>query len=111
MTNGIKATLSRLRYLPFHPQWLLRFSKDSSLLLKSIQGNVLGIGCGGRWVERELPGEVSYVGLDYFETGVGLYGSVPDVFADAAWLPFNDESFDNVVMLKFLEHVAEPKKL
>jgi SAM-dependent methyltransferase len=47
--------------------------------------------------------------LDYPATAGVLYGTRPQVYGDAAALPFADASFDTVMLLDVLEHVAEPE--
>jgi SAM-dependent methyltransferase len=46
--------------------------------------------------------------MDLQETGKLLYRSQPDVFADAAYLPFAKQSFDTVLLFEVLEHVSQP---
>lgn len=72
-------------------------------------GRVVDVGCASRWIEQALPQGCEYIGLDYPATGRNLYGAHPDVFADAARLPFGDESVDCIVLFEVLEHVAEPR--
>jgi ubiquinone/menaquinone biosynthesis C-methylase UbiE len=61
-------------------------------------GRVLDIGCGKRHYAGYCGAE-TYVGVD-----IGL---LPDVAASATALPFRGGSFDRVVMLDVLEHVAD----
>ena len=55
-----------------------------------------------------MPAGVQYLALDYPATGRDIYGARPDVFADAARLPFPDQSFEGVTCLEVLEHVQDP---
>lgn len=50
----------------------------------------------------------AYVGVDYPGTAVALYGTRPDVFADAKQLPFGDATVDGVILKDVLEHVDGP---
>ncbi|HJR11285.1 MAG TPA: class I SAM-dependent methyltransferase [Rhodanobacteraceae bacterium] len=68
---------------------------------------MLDVGCANRWIERSLPPNTSYIGLDYPPTGQALYAARADVFADAAKLPFVSPSFDAIVCLEVLEHTGE----
>lgn len=114
MTVGTAPSLRIARYLrhtPLHPQWLLGGNKDTAdWVAQSAPGRVLDIGCADRWVEQQLPPDSEYIGLDYLATGKHMYGSRPDVFADASGLPLVDESIDTVVMLEVMEHLRRPRE-
>jgi SAM-dependent methyltransferase len=106
--------MTRLRALakwaartPLHPQWLVPKGHVPAGL-GSATGNLLDIGSADRWLARHLPNDVSYIALDYPATGKDLYGAAPDVFADAAALPFADDSMDVVACFEVLEHVRSP---
>lgn len=109
--------MSRLRELskwvartPIHPQWLMG-SKVPPAGLVGAGGRVLDIGAADRWLQAHLGSEVQYVALDYPATGQVLYGARPDVFADAACLPFADGTFGAVACLEVLEHVRMPDQV
>jgi len=100
-----------LRRTPLHPQWLLGSNKDTAYWIAKFAGScVLDIGCADRWVERQLPRGSNYIGLDYLATGKHLYGSRPDVFADASALPLADESVDTVIIFEVMEHLRRPNE-
>jgi len=109
--------MSRLRALskwvartPIHPQWLMG-PKIPPAGLVDAGGRVLDIGAADRWLQTHLGSEAQYVALDYPATGQVLYGARPDVFADAAYLPFADGTFSAVACLEVLEHVRMPDQV
>lgn len=111
--KNIAATLRKvgrgLARTPFHPQWLLGGNAGTIAWMNAAaSGRVLDIGCADRWMEGHLPKGCEYLGLDYPPTGHDLYGSRPDVFADAARLPFCDASVDTVLIIEVLEHLRHP---
>lgn len=106
----LRAALGLLRRTPLHPQWLLSQRKVPTSLHEA-SGMLLDIGAADRWILPHLPRHIAYIALDYPATGRDRYGARPDVFADAAYLPFADESFDNVVCLEVLEHVRYPERV
>jgi SAM-dependent methyltransferase len=64
-------------------------------------GSVLDVGCRDRALARHLPPESHYVGLDL--------GPPADVIATAEGpLPFDDASFETVVLADVLEHLDDP---
>lgn len=74
-----------------------------------LSGTVVDIGCADRRIARYLPAGCDYIGLDYPGTALGLYGTRPDLFADARRLPFADRSIDGIILKDVLEHVAGPQ--
>jgi SAM-dependent methyltransferase len=99
-----------LRRTILHPQWLVLRNDDiqRAWVREHAQGRVLDVGCAdGRareWVEN-----CEYIGLDHPATAVAMYGTRPDLFADGAALPFADATFDTVLLLEVLEHVADAR--
>ena len=109
MHSGFRSLIDLLRATPFHPQWLMRGQRCATESLRRFAtGNVLDIGCSRRWVEAHVSPLCNYIGLDYPPTGLAMYDSRPDVYADACELPFANESMDTVVLFETLEHVARP---
>lgn len=99
------------RRWPFHPQWLLGRRKEREALRKALaplSGLVVDIGCADRRASGYLPDGCTYVGIDYPRTALSLYGTRPDVFADARRLPFRDGSINGVILKDVLEHVEGP---
>lgn len=105
--GGLRSLLAPLARTPLHPQWLMRRRTAPS----GLQGVVLDIGAGDRWLQQHLPVDAKYIALDYPPTGRDLYHARPDVFADAARLPIADDTVDAVVCLEVLEHVRHPQQV
>lgn len=95
---------------PLHPQWISFRAKRLAARRAEADatGIVLDIGCGTANLRGAVDAAGRYVGLDYPATGKGWYGARPDVFADAASLPWLENSFDRVLMLDVLEHLPSP---
>ena len=111
ISSQLRRWIDRLKRTPLHPQWLLGRQEQLAPWLKEhCTGIILDIGSADRWIEMHFDVNTQYVALDYPETGQDLYQSRPDVFADAASLPFQDDSIDTVLLLEVLEHIAEPRK-
>jgi SAM-dependent methyltransferase len=109
MTLVVRRLTGLLRKTPFHPQWLMGGNESKIRALRQkAKGTVLDIGCSTRWIEDHLPLGCVYIALDYPATGLAMYGSRPDVFADASRLPFGNDSLDTVVLFETLEHIADP---
>lgn len=96
---------------PLHPQWLVARQVKRKALWASnwATGDVLDIGCADRALQTSLVSAKSYIGLDYPMTADGLYGTLPDVYGNAASLPFAEAVFDTVILLDTLEHLSDPE--
>ncbi len=76
--------------------------------------SILDIGCGGGFLANELAKDgYNITGLDLFQESLNVAASKDDtknvkyVQGDAYHLPFEDESYDVVCMMDFLEHVED----
>lgn len=107
----LKKWFAPLLGTPLHPQWLVLRGTEiiRHTIKKSVQGVVLDIGCGDRWVENSLPPNSRYVGLDYPPTVSKGYTGQPDVFGDGQALPFAPDSFDSIVLMDVMEHLPIPE--
>lgn len=107
----LKRKLEFLRRTPLHPQWLIGGQNRILRLIKRYaHGKTLDIGCADRWVEQHLPQDSRYVGLDYLPTSKMMYGTRPEVYANASDLPFLEDNFDCVILLEVLEHLPTPDR-
>ena len=99
-----------LRKTPLHPQWFAFLRDDRNLRADcaELTGLVLDIGCADQKPRRFLRSGADYVGLDYYDTATGWYGTRPDIFGDAQRLPLQDGSVDHVLLLDVLEHLPLP---
>jgi len=108
--SRLRALAAPLARTPLHPQWLLG-AREAPPDIGSVSGRVLDVGAGDRWIQAHLAPGADYVALDSAATGRQMYRARPDVFADAARLPFADACFDGVVCLEVLEHVRDPQRV
>ncbi len=108
----LKKFLSKLRYLPLHPQWFvfLNAKKHYQAIGQQATGVVLDIGCADQYMKHYISSEHTYIGLDYYQTSTQWYKTHPDVYADAQSLPIADNSIDTVLLLDVLEHLPNPDK-
>lgn len=108
----LRRWIAPLAFTPLHPQWLvLRARGKTAIFVGEVaHGRVLDIGCGDRWAESVLSETASYVGLDYPTTISLGYVGKPTILGDATFLPFADSSFDTVLLLDVLEHLADPER-
>lgn len=111
-TDFLRAMMRPLRGTPLHPQWFMfrDQGRDRQWVADHARGRVLDVGCADGWA-RDVLAYCDYVGLDYPTTASGLYGTRPQVFADGARLPFGAATFDTVLLLEVLEHVAEAEQV
>ncbi|MGN0862092.1 MAG: class I SAM-dependent methyltransferase, partial [Stenotrophomonas koreensis] len=105
--NPLRQLARLFRRTPLHPQWLLG-CRSAPTGLNTVTGRILDIGAADRWVEPLLATTTQYIALDFPSTGGEMYGARPCVFADAAQLPFRDNTFQAVLCLEVLEHVPQP---
>jgi SAM-dependent methyltransferase len=99
-----------LRHTILHPQWLI-FRNDAeqrSWVSNMARGVVLDVGSADGHVRQWLP-NCEYISLDYPATATRMYGTRPDIFADAGALPIRDSSIDTVLLLEVLEHVGDAR--
>lgn len=108
--NGLRRYAGWLRKTPLHPQWHMR-SRSVDPALSRCEGLVLDIGSADGWLRAFLSPSASYISLDYPITALGLYRSLPEVFGDAASLPFADRTFSGVACYEVLEHVRQPEEV
>lgn len=118
MASGCRAASVAGYYDEFWSTPERRFAPETELLSLMLDGvtqqtRCLDVGCGtGNSYARELQRRGGdYVGVDVSETAVAAAraaGLQAEVIADAAELPFPDESFDLVLCVEVFEHLFAP---
>ena len=112
MIDRVRKLAGALRKTPVHPQWfaLKQLDRDLARTCDQLSGIVLDVGCAECSPKKCLPPAATYVGLDYFSTATGWYGTPPDVYADAQALPIADNSIDHGLLLDVIEHLPDPDR-
>ncbi len=108
----LRRIMAPLKNTPFHPQWLIfRHEKASEHQIGTLTNGVtLDIGAGRQEIRKQLPDNVTYVALDYYDTAVNWYETRPNIFGDGQYLPIVDNSIDTVLLLDVLEHLPDPQQ-
>ncbi len=96
--------------------WVLRTVKEQGLLHSTT--HVLDVGCGAGFLSNELARAGLHVtGVDLSQESLKVaaqYDSTKSVVylkADAFHLPFENDSFDVLTAMDFLEHVEQPREV
>lgn len=84
----------------------------------SFKGSLLDIGCGEKPYKNLFNSINKYIGIDFknYSINKDFKGEIPedyfsDDYLDTLTLPYQNESFDNVVAFQVLEHHKNPKKM
>lgn len=109
--SKIKKILFKIRYTPFHPQWLVYRNdfQKFAVVNKWARGLVCDIGCADKHISHYIPDGAEYIGLDYYTTASQLYKTLPHVYGDAQSLPFASKSMDTLLLLDVIEHLQSPE--
>lgn len=73
-----------------------------------IAGRVLDVGCGHRPYEKIFKDASEYVGLEYDSPANRARFKKIDAWYDGIHFPFDNSSFDSVILTQVLEHVFNP---
>lgn len=80
--------------------------------LSQMSGAVLDVGCGEMPFRAYLPKGTRYVGLDVAEAvSFGMRDHPDIVMFDGVTIPFDDNSWDNILCTEVLEHTIDPAAL
>lgn len=111
VATTLRSWMEPLRRTVLHPQWFAYREEAATRgwVGELARGRVLDIGCADGWARNAVSAQCHYIGLDYPLTSRTIYGTRPDVYGDAASLPFQTDAFDTVLLLEVLEHVARPQ--
>jgi SAM-dependent methyltransferase len=107
----LRQLIKPFSHTPFHPQWLiLRGTTGEQRTINHwAKGTVIDVGCGDRWLASCIIPAAHYIGVDYPPTIAQGYPGHPDVFADAARLPFCESAAHSVLLMDVLEHLRSPE--
>jgi len=79
------------------------------------QGRLLDVGCGNKPHRAVFAAVDAYIGIDRPSEAYENYTRIADrkaaidVIASAEAIPFKDSSFDTVIAVQLIEHLAEPQ--
>ena len=112
MLGFFRKLATALRKTPLHPQWFafLREERNLEKTCAQLSGTVLDVGCAEGLPRKFLPADATYVGLDYYSTATGWYGTQPDLYGDAQSLPIEDNAVHHALLLDVLEHLPNPDR-
>lgn len=110
MLGSIRKLATAIRNTPLHPQWFafLREERNLAKTCAQLSGTILDVGCAEGLPRKFLPPDATYIGLDYYSTATGWYGTQPDLYGDAQSLPIADDGVDHALLLDVLEHLPNP---
>lgn len=114
-----KGSLKQRLWQAWQGSWFWPAKLERHLLYKSLtlvkehaSGDLLDVGCGQKPYAALFAEQVTrHIGVEYpLSLGAPkpMAAGSPDVFADAAFLPFRGNCFNTVLCTQVLEHVVEP---
>jgi SAM-dependent methyltransferase len=80
--------------------------------LPDYKGKVLDIGCGNspfKFLIDET--KASYIGIDIENAENFDYNNPEKIIFDGENIPFEDKSFDSIILTEVLEHIEKPEKI
>jgi ubiquinone/menaquinone biosynthesis C-methylase UbiE len=81
-------------------------------VVPNYEGKILDIGCGNSpFAFLVNTSKASYVGIDIESSENFDYNNLEKINFDGENIPFENESFDNIISTEVLEHVACPEKI
>lgn len=98
----------------FHnPYYIIRSGLYNSIKYHAseLKGTLLDFGSGTKPYESLFTQITKYVGVDFEGGGNDYKNRKVDVFYDGKTLPFDDNTFDNILSTEVIEHVFNPDEI